>query len=94
MNGRNEPDFSSFIKPAITKYAVIADRTAPRAADPQSTSSVPVSASIAIKSPAPAIAGVASNIENLAAAARVMPKPSPATIVSPDRETPGRTARI
>ena len=89
MKGRNDPDFSIFIRPEITMYAVMADRTAPRAAAPQSTSAASLKASIATRSPAPAIAGVASNIENRAAASRVIPVAIPATIETPEREMPG-----
>ena len=72
----------------------MADNAAPRAAAPQSTSSVPVTVSMAINSPAPAMAGVASNIENLAALSRVIPVVIPAIIVNPEREIPGSTAKI
>ena len=44
--------------------------------------------------PAPAMAGVASSIENLAAAARVIPSPRAIDIVIPDREIPGSTDNI
>ena len=48
----------------------------------------------ATSNPAPAIAGAASSIEKRAAAPRVMPEASPAAIVTPDREIPGKIAVI
>ena len=56
-----------------------------------------VSASTALTAsnkPAPAIAGVASIMENLAAAVRFIPSPIAADIVTPDREMPGSTENI
>ena len=51
-----------------------------------------LSISIAVRSPAPAMAGIASKNENLAASSEDNPIINPAQIVAPERDIPGMMA--
>ena len=82
------------MSPAITRYPVKAEIHAPNKAAYQFTGAAAFTALTASNKPAPAMAGVASSIENLAAAARVIPSPRAIDIVIPDREIPGSTDNI
>ena len=79
------------MSPAIARYPVEADIQAPNKIAYQLTGSSVFIALTASKHPAPAIAGVASIMENLAASARVSPSPAAIDIVIPEREMPGNT---
>ncbi len=92
MNGLNDPVRSSLSNHAMATYAVPADSRAPTAMAPNSGSVDHWDDLNATSNPAPVIAGAASNIEKRAAASRVMPKASPAAIVTPEREIPGKNA--
>ena len=82
------------MSPAITRYPVKAEIHAPNKTAYQFTGAGAFSALAASNKPDPAMAGVASSMENLAAAARVIPSPTAIDIVIPDRETPGSTDSI
>ena len=76
------------MNPAITRYPVKAEMHAPNTAAYQFTGAEAFTALTASNKPAPAMAGVASSIENLAAAARVIPSPRAIDIVIPDEKKP------
>ena len=82
------------MSPAITRYPVKAEIHAPNKAAYQFTGAAAFTELAASNKPAPAMAGVASSMENLAAAARVIPSPIAIDIVIPDRELPGSTDSI